>query len=170
MASDRFDIAEGSVKICGVREARHATVAAEAGATGVVPIVLHLRTGARDAWQGDTPTRAEIEDLLQGEQMMLDIVFEASIAEVLDEYMTDQRLKDALFGQGVIAAYGGPKDPGTASVKLMHFQGDLLDEGSESASSSTLACTVCSSGSPGTPFRGKGANGWGTLLSTKRYS
>ena len=42
---------------------------------------------------------------------MLDIVFNASIADVLDDYMDDQRLKDALFGQGVIAAYGGPKDP-----------------------------------------------------------
>ncbi len=88
-----------------------------------------LRTGARDSWQGDTPTREEIEDLLRGEQTMLDIVFTASIAEVLDDYMSDQRLKDALFGQGVIAAYGGPKDPGTASIKLMHYQGDLEGQG-----------------------------------------
>ena len=43
--------------------------------------------------------------------------------------MTDQRLKDALFGQGVIGTCAGPKDPGTASVKLMHYQGDLLGEG-----------------------------------------
>ena len=43
--------------------------------------------------------------------------------------MQDQRLKDALFGQGVIAAYGGPKDPGTASIKLMHYQGDLEGQG-----------------------------------------
>jgi phytoene dehydrogenase-like protein len=88
-----------------------------------------LRTGPRDTWQGDSPTRAEIEELLRGEQMMLDIVFEASIAEVLDEYISEQRLKDALFGQGVIAAYGGPKDKGTASIKLMHYQGDLEGQG-----------------------------------------
>src|SRR3977135_4580210 len=61
--------------------------------------------------------------------MMQDIVFDASIAEVLDEYLTDQRLKDALFGQAVIAAYGGPKDHGTASIKLMHYQGDLEGQG-----------------------------------------
>src|SRR5262249_3936685 len=73
-----------------------------------------LRTGDRDAWLGGTPTRAELEELLGGEQHMIDIVFSASIADVLDEYMDDQRLKDALFGQGVIAAYGGPKEPGTA--------------------------------------------------------
>jgi phytoene dehydrogenase-like protein len=84
-----------------------------------------LRTGPRDVWVGDSPTRAEIEELLDGEREMLDVVFEASIAEVLDDHVSDQRIKDALFGQGIIAAYGGPKDRGTASIKLMHFQGDL---------------------------------------------
>src|SRR4051794_20249393 len=64
-----------------------------------------LRTGARDVWQGTSPTRAEIEELLAGEQAMLDIVFDASIAEVLDDHMDDERLKTALFGQGIIAAY-----------------------------------------------------------------
>jgi phytoene dehydrogenase-like protein len=88
-----------------------------------------LRTGSRDSWVGETPTRAEIEELLDGDQTMIDIVFRASIAEVLDDHMSDQRLKDALFGQGVIAAYGGPKDEGTASIKLMHFQGDLEGQG-----------------------------------------
>jgi phytoene dehydrogenase-like protein len=88
-----------------------------------------LRTGARDTWLGDTPSREEIEELLDGEQTMIDVVFRASIAEVLDDHLDDQRLKDALFGQGVIAAYGGPKDEGTASIKLMHFQGDLEGQG-----------------------------------------
>jgi phytoene dehydrogenase-like protein len=88
-----------------------------------------LRTGERDTWVGESPSRAEIEELLRGEQEMLDIVFEASIAEVLDDHISEQRLKDALFGQGVIAAYGGPKDHGTASIKLMHYQGDLEGRG-----------------------------------------
>ncbi len=88
-----------------------------------------LRTGERDSWVGNTPTRDEIEDLLRGEQAMIDVVFAASIADVLDDHIGDQRLKDALFGQGVIAAYGGPKDPGTASIKLMHYQGDLEGQG-----------------------------------------
>ena len=60
---------------------------------------------------------------------MIDVVFEASIADVLDELVTDQRLKDALFGQGVIGTCAGPHDTGTASMKLMHFQGDLLGQG-----------------------------------------
>ena len=84
-----------------------------------------LRTGERDTWIGESPTRAELEELLHGEQTMIDVVFEASIAEVLDEYMGDQRLKDALFGQGIIGAWAGPHDKGTASIKLMHYQGDL---------------------------------------------
>jgi phytoene dehydrogenase-like protein len=90
---------------------------------------IRLRKGPRDSWAGDSPTRAELEEMLQGEQLMIDALFEASIAEVLDEFVTDQRLKDALFGQGVIGTYAGPHDPGTASVKLMHYQGDLLGEG-----------------------------------------
>ncbi len=60
---------------------------------------------------------------------MIDIVFEASIAEVLDDFIDDERLKDALFGQGVIASWGGPRDKGTASIKLMHYQGDLEGQG-----------------------------------------
>ncbi|HVP02451.1 MAG TPA: NAD(P)/FAD-dependent oxidoreductase [Solirubrobacteraceae bacterium] len=92
-------------------------------------IRVRLRTGERDTWIGESPTRAEIEDLLGGEQLMQDIVFEASIAEVLEEYMDDRRLHDALFGQGVIASWGGPRDQGTASIKLMHYQGDLEGQG-----------------------------------------
>jgi phytoene dehydrogenase-like protein len=84
-----------------------------------------LRTGERDTWVGDAPSRAELEELLHGEQTMIDVVFDASIAEVLDDHMGDQRLKDALFGQGVIGAWAGPHDKGTASIKLMHYQGDL---------------------------------------------
>ena len=84
-----------------------------------------LRTGERDTWIGESPSRAELEELLRGEQSMIDVVFEASIAEVLDDHMDDQRLKDALFGQGIIGAWAGPHDKGTASIKLMHYQGDL---------------------------------------------
>ncbi len=84
-----------------------------------------LRTGERDSWLGESPSRAELEEMLHGEQTMIDVVFDASIAEVLDDHMDDQRLKDALFGQGIIGAWAGPHDKGTASIKLMHYQGDL---------------------------------------------
>jgi phytoene dehydrogenase-like protein len=84
-----------------------------------------LRGGDRDAWVGDSPSRAEIESMLGGDNELIDIVFEASIAEVLDEHFTDQRMKDALAPQGLIAAYGGPRTPGTAAIHLMHHMGDL---------------------------------------------
>ena len=88
-----------------------------------------LRTRGRDTWIGESPTREEIEAMLGHDQWMIDILFDASIADVLDEYIDDQRMKDALYGQGVIGAYAGPRDWGTASVKLMHYQGDLDGQG-----------------------------------------
>jgi phytoene dehydrogenase-like protein len=88
-----------------------------------------LRTGPRDTWVGDSPSRPEIEELLGHSREMIDLCFTASIAEVLDDYLDDQRLKDALFGQGVIGTWGGPHEPGTASIKLMHYQGDFEGQG-----------------------------------------
>src|SRR6266511_913117 len=56
----------------------------------------------------------------------------SSVALFLDRERTvdDERIKHAFFGQGVIGAFAGPRDAGTASVKLMHHQGDLLGHGS----------------------------------------
>ena len=84
-----------------------------------------LRLGDRDAWVGESPSRGELEEMLGGERELTDIVFRASVADVLDEHFSDQRIKDALCVQGLIAAYGGPRDPGTAAVHLMHHMGDL---------------------------------------------
>src|SRR4029450_9431635 len=74
--------------------------------------------------------RTEIEELLDDDEL-ISVVFEEPIADTIDRYVSDPRLKDALFGQGVIAAYAGPRDPGTASVHLMHSQGDLEGRGPE---------------------------------------
>ena len=73
---------------------------------------IRLRKGPRDSWAGESPSRPELEEMLQGDQMMIDALFEASISDVLDEFVTDQRLKDALFGQGVIGTCAGPQGPG----------------------------------------------------------
>jgi phytoene dehydrogenase-like protein len=89
-----------------------------------------LRAGAGgDTWQRPSPSRSELEQLL-GDDELIGIAFEDSIAEVLDRYVGDERLKHALFGQGVIGTDAGPHDPGTAQIKLMHHQGDLLGLGS----------------------------------------
>ena len=79
---------------------------------------------------GASPTRAELEELLGHDDELISVVFEESIAATLDRYFDDERIKHALFGQGVIGAFAGPRDPGTASVRLMHHQGDLLGHGS----------------------------------------
>ena len=89
---------------------------------------IRLRKGSVDTWAVQSPTRAELEELL-GDKFMCDVLFHASISDVLDEFVQDQRLKDALFGQGVIGTYAGPKDAGTAAVKLMHFAGEVLGHG-----------------------------------------
>jgi phytoene dehydrogenase-like protein len=91
---------------------------------------LLLRAGVRDTWVGASPARAELEQLLGHDPELISVVFEEAIAETLDRYVDDERLKHALFGQGVIGAFAGPRDPGTASVRLMHHQGDLLGHGS----------------------------------------
>ena len=94
-------------------------------------IRLALRHGSGgDTWVGSSPSRERIEELLGGDEEMISVVFEEPITETLDRYVQDERLRDALFGQGIIGAYAAPGDPGTASVKLMHHQGDLLGQGS----------------------------------------
>ena len=88
-----------------------------------------LREGARDSWIGDSPSRAEIEEML-GEDELVHLVFEASIAEMLESKMSDTRLHDAMSPQGLICAYGGPHTPGTALIHLMHHMGQLEGHGS----------------------------------------
>lgn len=92
-------------------------------------IRLKLRKGSRDCWVGDSPTRQEIETLLDGDELMTDVVFRSSVAEVLDEFIADRRLQSALYAGGVIGVFAGPKDKGTAGVKLMHRMGDLDGQG-----------------------------------------
>lgn len=90
-----------------------------------------LRAGpGGDTWLRPSPSRAEVEELLGADPELVSVVFEESIAAMLDRYVDDQRLKDAIACQGTIGTFAGPRDPGTASVRLMHHQGDLLGHGS----------------------------------------
>jgi phytoene dehydrogenase-like protein len=82
-----------------------------------------------DTWLGSSPNRAELEAALGHDGELTSVLFAESIAETLDRYVADERLKHALFGQGVIGTFAGPRDAGTASIKLMHHQGDLLGRG-----------------------------------------
>jgi phytoene dehydrogenase-like protein len=84
-----------------------------------------LREGRRDLWVGDAPDRAHIEELLAGDQEAIEVVFEASIADVVERYVGDERLRTALHGQGLIGTCAGPRDRGTASIHLLHASGTL---------------------------------------------
>ena len=88
-----------------------------------------LRHGPRDSWVGSSPTRAELEEMLGGDEELIGLVFEDSIADVIRRYVDDPRLHQALWGQGVIGTDAGPETPGTAAVKLMHSQGTLDGKG-----------------------------------------
>ena len=53
-----------------------------------------LRRGPEgDTWHRPSPTRAEIEQLLGGDAELISMLFEESIADVLDRYIDDERLK-----------------------------------------------------------------------------
>ncbi len=91
---------------------------------------LALRHGAAgDTWVGSSPSRERLGEILPDPELV-SLVFEDSIVDVLDRYVEDERLRTALFGQGIIGTFAGPEDSGTAGVKLMHHQGDLLGMGS----------------------------------------
>lgn len=80
---------------------------------------------ARDTWVGDAPDRDRIESLLAGDGEALEVVFELSVADLVERYVVDERLRAALHGAGVIGTWAGPRDPGTAGVRLMHNLGLL---------------------------------------------
>ncbi|HEX6659023.1 MAG TPA: NAD(P)/FAD-dependent oxidoreductase, partial [Ilumatobacter sp.] len=84
-----------------------------------------LRERVRDTWVGPSPGEDELRELLGNDPELSEALFETSIADVIDRFVDDPRLKRALYGQGVIGAWAGPQSPGTASIKLMHFQGTL---------------------------------------------
>jgi len=83
-----------------------------------------LRLGARDTWVGDAPARVELEAHLGDDAEAKDVVLgEASIADVVERHVGDERLRTALHGQGVIGTNAGPRDPGTAWIHAMHSVG-----------------------------------------------
>jgi phytoene dehydrogenase-like protein len=86
-----------------------------------------LREGQRDTWVGDAPTRPQLEELLGGDSEAIEVVFEASIADVVERHVSDERLRTALHGQGIIGTFAGPREPGTASIHLLHASGHLGD-------------------------------------------
>ncbi|HUV10330.1 MAG TPA: NAD(P)/FAD-dependent oxidoreductase [Acidimicrobiia bacterium] len=85
-----------------------------------------LRRGPRgDVWLGDAPDPAAIAELFAGDPEACDVVLHESIADVVERHVTDERLRTALHGQGVIGTFAGPREPGTAWVHAHHGLGLL---------------------------------------------
>ena len=53
------------------------------------------------------------------------LLFEWSMVEMVERYLTDERLQLAYLGQGVIGTNASPHDPGTASILFHHASGRM---------------------------------------------
>lgn len=81
--------------------------------------------GERDMWIGEAPTREEIEQRLGNDDEARALLFDWSMAEMLEHYLTDERLQVAMMGQGVIGTNASPFEAGTASIRFHHASGRL---------------------------------------------
>jgi phytoene dehydrogenase-like protein len=79
----------------------------------------------RDLWIGDAPTHEQLEDLLAGDPDAHSLLFDWSMAEFVERYLSDERLQSAYLGQGVIGTNASPFDGGTASIRFHHASGRL---------------------------------------------
>lgn len=81
--------------------------------------------GSGDIWLGDAPTREEIESRLGNDSEARSLIFTWSMAELVDRYLTDERLRAGYLGQGVIGTNASPFDAGTAYIRFHHSSGRL---------------------------------------------
>jgi phytoene dehydrogenase-like protein len=80
---------------------------------------------AGDLWIGEPPTREQLEERLGSDAEARAVLFEWSMAELVENYLQDERLQIALLGQGVIGTNASPFEPGTASIRFHHSSGRL---------------------------------------------
>ncbi|HEX6539262.1 MAG TPA: NAD(P)/FAD-dependent oxidoreductase [Candidatus Dormibacteraeota bacterium] len=88
-----------------------------------------LRDPERDTWLGEAPGREELEALLGHDADLIAVLFQESIASVVERHVADERLRGALHGQGLIGTWAGPRDPGTAAIHAMHSMGTIEGRG-----------------------------------------
>ncbi len=82
-------------------------------------------TGRSDLWLDPEPEAAEIERRIGDDDEVRGLLFEWSMAEFVARHLDDERLQQALLGQGVIGTFASPFDPGTASINFHHSSGRL---------------------------------------------
>ena len=78
-----------------------------AGWRAMSNLIGRTRDGLRppnsnDLWIGEPPTREQIEDRLGNDQEAIDLLFNWSMADLVEHYLTDERLQSGYLGQGVI--------------------------------------------------------------------
>jgi phytoene dehydrogenase-like protein len=78
-----------------------------------------------DVWIGEPPTREHIERRLGRDKEAYKLLFEWSMAEMVEHYLTDERLQAGYLGQGVIGTNASPFDAGTASIRFHHSSGRM---------------------------------------------
>ena len=79
----------------------------------------------RDVWLHRAPTRDRIEARLGHDKDAIGLLFDWSMAELLERYLEDERLHLAYLGQGVVGSVASPFDAGTASLYSHHYSGRL---------------------------------------------
>ena len=79
----------------------------------------------RDTWLHRAPTRSELEERLGHDRDAIALLFDWSMAELTDKFLTDERMRMAYMGQGVVGSAASPFDPGTASIYFHHYSGRL---------------------------------------------
>jgi phytoene dehydrogenase-like protein len=87
--------------------------------------ILRPADPSKDVWVGPAPTRKMILERIKGDKEVENLLFNWSMAEFLDKYLTNEKLKLGLYGQGVIGTGASPFDEGTASVYFYHASGRM---------------------------------------------
>ena len=100
------------------------------GWNAMCAVIRRLRDALRpagedDIWIGEAPTREEIEERIGDDPEARAVLFDWSMAEMLENYLHDERLQVAMMGQGVIGTNASPFDRGTASIRFHHASGRL---------------------------------------------
>jgi phytoene dehydrogenase-like protein len=101
-----------------------------AGWRAMLDVKRRLRDALRpegdgDLWIGPAPSRAAIEQRLAGDAEANGMLFDWSMVELVERYLSDERLQLAYLGQGVIGTDASPHDKGTASVYYHHASGRM---------------------------------------------
>ncbi len=79
--------------------------------------------GEKDIWIGPAPSREQVESRIGDDDEARKVLFEWSMVEYVEHFLSDPRLQSAYLGQGTIGTFASPHDPGTASIHFHHQSG-----------------------------------------------